>query len=270
MNKLFVDIGGQSVKYKINNEELKTFSTTNLNKESLLNEIANLAKDSKVTEIFISSPGAVNSSTGYLLGHSGIRDYNDFNLYDELKNKMPFIKRIYALNDANAALAGFAYENSKIKNAALVSIGTGIGGALMINGKPVIGKNGMAGEFGYLLNEKSIASTLRLLWAINKELNKNFKSLVEVMSEINIEELPIFDKWIDEISDICKMIYFNFDPECIFISGGVSHNKMIVRRIEKATNAKLYVINSDFNVEFITSSEDNIALLGLKNIANKL
>lgn len=270
MTRLFIDIGGQSVKYRINESELQTFSTIEINKETLFSKITEIAQQSNVEEIFISSPGAVNSVTGYVLGHSGIRNYNDFNLYGELKSKMPFLKKVYALNDANAALTGFAHENPKIKYAALISIGTGIGGAVMFDGKHIIGKNGMAGEFGYLLNEKSIASTLRLLWAINKELKRNFKSLTEVMSELDLETLPLFERWIDEISDICKMIYFNFDPECIFMSGGISHEEMIVKRIAKATNDKLYIMNTDFKIEFITSTEDNIALLGLKSIANSL
>ena len=55
-------------------------------------------------------------------------------------------------NDANcAAVAEWAYGAARsTESAVMVTLGTGIGGAIMLNGRVLRGVNGMAGEFGHM------------------------------------------------------------------------------------------------------------------------
>ena len=53
-------------------------------------------------------------------------------------------------NDANCVGLSELLAHPEIENAACVVIGTGIGGAMIINGKIHRGRHGLGGEFGYM------------------------------------------------------------------------------------------------------------------------
>lgn len=58
---------------------------------------------------------------------------------------------VKAGNDANVAALGEAWKGSGCDNMVLVTLGTGVGGGIIINGKPLTGKTGAAGEIGHLV-----------------------------------------------------------------------------------------------------------------------
>ncbi|KAJ1684185.1 hypothetical protein LUZ63_020478 [Rhynchospora breviuscula] len=59
---------------------------------------------------------------------------------------------VTVVNDANAALwAEHVHGHARTaRDVVMVTLGTGIGGALMIDGRLHVGRNGMAGEFGHI------------------------------------------------------------------------------------------------------------------------
>ncbi len=54
-------------------------------------------------------------------------------------------------NDANMAALGEAWKGSGGDNMVLVTLGTGVGGGIILNGKPLTGKTGGAGEIGHMV-----------------------------------------------------------------------------------------------------------------------
>lgn len=58
---------------------------------------------------------------------------------------------VKAGNDANMAALGECWKGSGCDNMVLVTLGTGVGGGVIIDGKPLVGKNGAAGEIGHLV-----------------------------------------------------------------------------------------------------------------------
>lgn len=62
------------------------------------------------------------------------------------------IDEIVVTNDANAAALGEQYFGGAkgLNNFAVITLGTGIGGGFVVNGKMLYGADGMAGEFGHL------------------------------------------------------------------------------------------------------------------------
>ncbi len=114
-------------------------------------ELASIAAEKKwkVARIGIGSPGAVNFETGKVVGHSpNIPGWEGVNLKKSLRiSGIP----AYADNDANCvALAESLFGAARGSNSALcVTVGTGIGGGIILNGQVYRGASFSAGEIGH-------------------------------------------------------------------------------------------------------------------------
>jgi len=62
---------------------------------------------------------------------------------------------VKAGNDANVAALGEAWKGSGCDNMVLITLGTGVGGGIIVDGKPLMGRNGAAGEIGHLVLERN-------------------------------------------------------------------------------------------------------------------
>lgn len=73
----------------------------------------------------------------------------------ELNRLLPEIPQVAAANDANAAALGELWQGSAkgCKSAVMITLGTGIGGGVVINGRILSGANGGAGEIGHITVE---------------------------------------------------------------------------------------------------------------------
>lgn len=58
---------------------------------------------------------------------------------------------VKAGNDANMAALGECWKGSGCENMVLITLGTGVGGGIVLDGKPLCGKNGAAGEIGHMV-----------------------------------------------------------------------------------------------------------------------
>jgi glucokinase len=77
--------------------------------------------------------------------------YNNFPLVELLRSHVPF-EKIFLANDANAAAHGEALCGAAkgAKNAIMVTLGTGVGGGIVLDGKLYTGFNFAAGELGHM------------------------------------------------------------------------------------------------------------------------
>ena len=93
-------------------------------------------------------PGPVSNNIVTMCVNLG---WDQKDVREEFLALLPFKTTITAANDANVAAFGEALEcGDNIKNAVMFTLGTGVGGGIIINGKPIDGKNGAAGELGHL------------------------------------------------------------------------------------------------------------------------
>ena len=97
----------------------------------------------------IGSPGPLNRETGVVISASNLRFYN-FPLRDE-------VSRLTALpasldNDARCATLGEHWRGAArgVRNVLGMTIGTGIGGGLIVDGKLYHGSSDVAGEIGHM------------------------------------------------------------------------------------------------------------------------
>jgi glucokinase len=98
----------------------------------------------------IGVPGFIDIEKGVVLGSSNLPGFNDFPVRDEIQCRLG--TPIIVENDANAAALGEKWVGAgqNVKDLILLTLGTGIGGGVIINGKILHGSHGMAGEFGHM------------------------------------------------------------------------------------------------------------------------
>lgn len=98
----------------------------------------------------IGVPGFIDIDTGVVLKAANLRDLDGYSVRDAVQQMLgtPIILE----NDANAAALGEQWMGAGkgVKNLVLITLGTGIGGGVIIEGKILHGSVGMAGELGHM------------------------------------------------------------------------------------------------------------------------
>ena len=123
-----------------------------------LHRFASLTMDSgKCSGIGLGAPGAVNAETGTLSYPPNLQGWSIVPLRDELQQCLIQQENlsipVYIDNDANAAAFGEAVygAGSEFRDFLMVTLGTGVGGGIILNRKVFRGINGTAGEVGFMI-----------------------------------------------------------------------------------------------------------------------
>ena len=240
---LCLDIGGTEIKAMLKGKgfekELSNFpSKAGINapdiKEDVLKLIKDLETEYKVEGVAISTAGMVDYKTGIIAGHGPtFKNYKGFDWKKEIKDELGIPAVVE--NDVKAAAMGeLTYGAGKGFNSAFVlTVGTGIGGALILDGKIHRGASGHAGEIGYMPFEtdkfEALASTSALVKNAQKFYpDKNFKNGKEIFAAIDKGD-PDAIKLIDNMTGILARGIANImliaNPEVIIIGGGISEQK---------------------------------------------
>ncbi len=158
-----IDIGGTNIKFgivsstgKISNEfSLPTFSEINPKKvlEQISLGINRILKDKSLMQfegIGIGIPGKVDAKKGTVTSAPNFAEWDRVNVKQLLSRK--FKTRIELDNDANCAALGELHFGigKKIKSFVMITLGTGVGGGIVVNGKLIRGESGGAGEIGHI------------------------------------------------------------------------------------------------------------------------
>ena len=156
--KIGVDIGGMSIKFGVigdSFEIIEKFSvpTPLESGEALVSVIAEtcvgLKEKYNVDGIGIGTPGIVDDKAGKVVYASNI-PFSDTEVVAPVAEKTGLPVRLG--NDANCAMLGELYAGygRECDNMLMITLGTGVGGGIIIDKKPYFGKNGNAGELGHM------------------------------------------------------------------------------------------------------------------------
>jgi glucokinase len=101
----------------------------------------------------IGVPGIIDMETGMMRKSANLPGWSDYPVRDVIERRLG--ARVFLENDANVAALGEKWLGAArdVDNMAMITLGTGIGGAIILNGKIFYGMNGMAGEFGHVTIE---------------------------------------------------------------------------------------------------------------------
>lgn len=155
MRILSIDVGGHFIKigivedYKIiNSYKIKT------ERDNVLKVLKGIIKDyqDKIKGVSIGIPGLVKN--GIVYHPPNFPKIKVLNLKERLKEY--FKMKILIENDANLYAIGEAFfgAGKGYKNVVVITLGTGIGGGIIIDGKIYRSNSGFAGEIGHIVIEK--------------------------------------------------------------------------------------------------------------------
>lgn len=163
-----VDVGGTTVKLGLFSrdgallEKWEIPTRTQNNGENVLPDIVASIR-SKLSEkniapqnvegIGIGVPGPV--SADFTVNKCVNLGWGVFNLKDKMNQLLPEIPNVAAGNDANVATLGELWQGGGkgYQSAVMFTLGTGVGGGVVVDGKIVAGANGGAGEVGHMTVE---------------------------------------------------------------------------------------------------------------------
>ncbi|EMU55836.1 ROK family protein [Clostridium butyricum] len=240
-----IDIGGTSIKHGILDENIKFITSgevaTEAQKggknilEKVINIVSEYKKEYTLSGICISTAGMVDCEKGEIIHASDlIPNYTGTQIKKTLEDIFSIPCEVE--NDVNCAgLAEYFSGSAKGSSISLcLTIGTGIGGSIIINDRVFHGFSGSACEVGYMNMFKGKFEDLGATSILVKKVAK-----LKNCSENHIDGKLIFEmaknndddciKAIDEMVDVLGMgianICYVINPEVVVLGGGIMAQK---------------------------------------------
>jgi predicted NBD/HSP70 family sugar kinase len=272
---LSFDIGGTAIKFGIINnqgkltEKYSMATDAHLGGPSILLRIIDTIHDFKHTHeisgIAISSAGVIDPIHGIVLATTDtMKDYAGIHLKEEIEKNTGIFTTVE--NDVNcAALAESVFGNPPLQDFLAMTIGTGIGGAIVVNGKIVHGNSYSAGEWGRMLihgipYEKLASLSSLLLYA--RELGLQVNHTHEVFEKYDQKDpiaVKVIDRFYQYLADGIVNLIYTFNPSHLVIGGGISNRgDQFILELRSVLKQKIepYFIDS-FDIQLATLKNDS-------------
>ena len=256
MNILAIDIGGTMIKYGLVSSDGEILSTNKIETEAekglenILNKIDNIFKRYKENNpvgIAVSGTGQINGMIGKVIGGNPIiPNWIGANLVKILEEKynLPAVLE----NDVNCVALGEKWigAGKDLSNFICLTIGTGIGGGIILNNQLFRGENFVAGEFGHILIKKGefeqFASTTALIRLVKERTGKtlNGKEIFDLEKKEIVEYQKVISEWIENLTDGLSSIVYCFNPANMILGGGViEQGEPLINRIKNSLFKKI-------------------------------
>lgn len=265
MYNIGIDLGGTNIKVGLVNEKYeiiaKASAPTDLPRpaeaicKSIVDTVWKVLNEAKVTigevnSIGIGTPGVANRNSGVVL-YSCNLGFNNTDLRSLIKKYLD--KPLYVENDANAAAFGevLAGAGKGFRDVIVVTLGTGVGGGIIIDGKIYTGFNFCGAELGHTVIEyngrqcscgrrgcfEAYSSATALInmakeameehkdsrmWEIAGSLdNVDGKTAFDGMRADDAAAKDVVKMYIDYLGCGLVNIINTFQPEVLLIGGGI-------------------------------------------------
>ncbi len=299
-NVLGIDIGGTTIALGIVNKdgsiisnkifETKSFDTPNDLVDTIFNEYKTLKLLETIDGIGIGAPNG-NYFTGNIefapnLNWKGIIPLTELFIQ---KFKLPTL----LTNDANAAAFGeMIFGNAQgLKDFVVITLGTGLGSGIVVNGKLIYGHDGFAGELGHIrtiqdgrscgcgrsgcleayCSSTGVVRSFHELVSEAKE-KSSLNSIEDLTSKIIFEHASKGDVFAIEIVEFTAKVlgsaladYACFSsPQAYILFGGYAQNgKSFADMVKKYMEENLLVIyKNKIDIRISNLHNENAAILG--------
>lgn len=268
MYRLGIDLGGTNIKAGIVNEKHELLyqcseptdvgRTAEYTADRIACLIRKLMEESKITReeisfLGIGSPGAIDIKRGIVLFSNNF-GWDNVPLTEMLHSRLSF--PVLMANDAQCALIGELAAGAAAghKNVVLITLGTGVGGSILTDGKllnyekgggilghTVIHKNGRKCSCGRRGCLEAYGSASALIQTAEKCISENPHSLLaeyaekqggvtgktvfDAAKEQDITAQNIIKEYISDLGEGIANIINIFRPDKILIGGGISNQK---------------------------------------------
>ena len=229
-----------------------------------------------VKSIGIGTPGSVNKATGEIEFSNNLQ-FNNVPAKEMLEARLK--KPVFLENDANCAALGEAVAGcgNGVKDFVAVTLGTGVGSGIIIDGKIIRGSNYCGGEMGHMVInvdgiqcncgrkgcwEKYASATAlvsqaveamqnnktSLLWkTCDGDLNKvEGKTIFDALDLGDTTAKEVVDRYLYYVSIGIANIINALQPEIICVGGGISgQGEKILRPIRANITNERYSVHSN-------------------------
>lgn len=241
---LAFDVGGTKIYYALIDEKGNILEDVNKHSTpKTLDEFKTLFKDiiskyeKEIDAVAFATAGAVNNENTKVISSTGnlVKDYNTID-FPSLSSKKVFVE-----NDANAAAwAEHVLGASKgCPSSVMLTLGTGVGGGIIINNKLFKGKSGAAGEMHFKMYPdkrrkctcgswdcfEAYASGTGLKLTAQELLNDKNTTTYDVIKGCqngDTKMKEVHDKWQNDILAGLIGLANLFDPDCFVLSGSMA------------------------------------------------
>ncbi|HWQ80479.1 MAG TPA: ROK family protein [Anaerovoracaceae bacterium] len=268
MYQIGFDVGGTNLKVGAVHDNLEITASRNVAfpkgetydkiAELMAEQVIDLAKELKIRpadfkSIGIATAGSIDAE-GQIIIHAHNLGFHDVPMVDEMHKYFPETP-VYLANDADAAalaeLHAGAFRGKK--TAVLMTLGTGVGGGIILGGRMFKGGKGHGNELGHMIiqhggsvctcgNRGCIESLCTATWLIQqgrRVIVEHPISLIHEKTEGDMDKVTakvvidsaregdafacdIFNSYVDSLSSAIISIAMLLDPEVIALGGGVS------------------------------------------------
>lgn len=301
-----IDLGGTNIAVGIVDESFKivkkgsTPTLVNRDPELIIADMGKLCLEllaetgiglEEVVSAGIAAPGSVNPRTG-IIEYANNLPFLRFPIADTLRKYLP-VRKVFLENDANAAALGEAVGGAaKGKRlSVMITLGTGVGGGVIIDGKIYSGFNYAGAELGHtvieyngrqcscgrkgcfeayasatalvsMTKEKLAACKDTLMWEMcGNDINKaDARIAFAAMKKGDRAGKEVVDMYISYLAcGITNMINI-FQPEVLLIGGGVCNEKdYLLKPLTEIVNADQYTRNQAVKTEIKIAALGNDA-----------
>jgi len=314
MYTIGIDLGGTNIKAGLCDDSLKIIDKDSVPTlayrpgEEIVKDMAALAerliernqlKIGDIEYVGIAAPGTVNTKSGQV-EYANNLPFKHFPIADIFKKYLP-INKIYLANDANAAALGESLAGAArgSKSSIMVTLGTGVGGGIVIGGKLFTGGlNDAAGELGHMVihvGGRLCSCGRRGCW----EAYCSASALTDItktkMNELRIKGIPsllfdcadregkvsartafnakvrgdkhgeeIVNEYISNLACGITNLINMFQPEIICIGGGVSNEKSgIAEPVSAIVSTEQYTRHNEKKTQIkIAALGNNAGIIG--------
>lgn len=288
MYRIGIDLGGTNIAVGIVDDEHKIVvkkTTPTLAKrpaEEIVTDMARVCLEAcaelkidikDIANIGIASPGIANPVNG-CVEYANNLPFLRFPIVKLLADGLGIDRSVIKIaNDANAAAWGEAVAGAAkgSANSIMVTLGTGVGGGIIINNKILVGFNSAAGEIGHIVIEQDGApcgcgrrgcweaySSATALIRMTKEAVEECKKTGRYTSMLKAERISgrtacdamragdevgteVYNKYVKYLATGITNLVNIFQPEVISLGGGVSNEgQSLIDAITPLVRAEQY------------------------------
>lgn len=257
---LTIDVGGTNIKYALMQEDgslgqagkvATPAKSLDLFFESIFS-IIDLFKD-QIAGVAFSVPGKVDSQTGTIYFGGALSYLDQVCLKEIIKDKYDLEASVQ--NDAKAAALAELWLGSLqgVKDAAVIVLGTGVGGGIILDGKLRLGPHFQAGELslsildasqsGYKKMVGQLGSAVNMVSQVNEAIGhedrKDGQAAFDAILAGQEQAVAIFQDYCRNIAYLIINLQAYFDLTHYAIGGGISAQPILVEEIHRQFHAFL-------------------------------
>lgn len=253
-----LDVGGSAIKHAVMDEsgcmiEKSSIPTPKKSLAEFMDTVDSIVKEFQknylIKGLAVSMPGAVNVDTGFIEGISALPYIHGPNMKEVLQERTQL--PVEFENDANCAglAEGWIGAAKDVNDYLCIVIGTGIGGAVVLDKKIRHGRNGFGGEFGYMIMEDSLGQRTAETWsslaavgglikqvAKRKDMDPDIltgKIIFDLAENGDADVQDEIEKFMHRLAIGIYNLQFIIDPEKILIGGAISNREGFIEQINQ-------------------------------------